>query len=89
MPKRVAIRIPKPRQPLRNMLVIIDPGTVRDGSAISSDILNIISAMAKMADIPGLLTWTAASAPSVISAIRLLETESALGGAIMLTEKRD
>ena len=89
MPKRVAIRIPKPRQPLRSMLVIIDRGTVRDGFSISSDILNIISAMAKLADLPGLLTWTAASAPSVISAIRLLETEPALGGATMLTDKRE
>ena len=68
MPKRVAIKMPNPRQPLISILVRIDRGTEREGFSISSDILGIISGQSDMFRLPGLLTWTAASAPSNESA---------------------
>ena len=71
MPKSVAISMPNPRQPLISMLVMMDRGTEIDGFSISSDILGIIRGVFRMSSLLGLLTWTAASAPSNILANQL------------------
>ena len=89
MPKSVAISMPNPRQPLISMLVMIDRGTETDGFSISSDILGIISRISRMSSLLGLLTWTAASAPSDRLANQLIEKIVALRGASMLTNKRE
>ena len=89
MPKSVAISMPNPRQPLISMLVMIDRGTETDGFSISSDILGMISRMLRILSLLGLLTWTAASAPSNRLANQLIEKNIALRDASMLTNKRE
>ena len=89
MPKSVAISMPNPRQPLISMLVMMDRGTETDGFSISSDILGMISRMLRILSLLGLLTWTAASAPSKRLANQLIEKNIALRDASMLTNKRE
>ena len=43
IPKRVAIRIPKPRHPFTMMLATIERGTKIAGFSTSSDILEVLA----------------------------------------------